>query len=593
MDSAATGEKAWPELHRVRRAIVVVDVVESVRLMQAHEADFIDRWRRFVNEVRTQVLPQHGGRLVKSLGDGMLLEFEKVPEAVSASLAMHRAIERDNEHDPVLPAVGLRIGVHLADVVVDELDLYGAGVNLAARIAALAGPAQIVLSADARDAIVPSLDGELDDMGECYLKHVDVPVRCFQLKAPELRQHDLPLPAVDVMQGPSIAVMPFDAAAEEDAPGDAVAEELIGILSRSERLHVISRLSTRSLAGRRLPCEKVGEALGARYVLSGTVQRAGSGYRIHAELADASTSGVVWTESVRVPMNRLLDPDEGGAASIAAGVLDAMDRTEVQRARSLPLPTLRNYTLLVGGVTLMHRTGAHDFARAREILEFLAERTGRHPLPRAWLAKWHVLNVQQGWSASPAADALAALTLTRRALDVDPSCSLAHTVEGFARANILREFDVAEACYSRALDVNPNDSLAWLLSGVLRAFRDEGEVAVAWCERARQLSPLDPLRYFYDALSASAALTAGRYDMAVTLARRSLRLNRSHLSTHRALTAALALAGRGAEAHASAAELLARDPGFTVSGFLARTPGQNYGVARRIADALRDAGVPA
>ena len=587
-----TTDPIWPELRQERRAIVVVDVVESVRLMQANEADFIDRWRRFVNEVRTQVLPAHGGRLVKSLGDGLLLEFERVPSAVTAALEIQRRMERHNVGLAFDSAAYLRMGVHVAHVVVDDLDIYGTGVNLAARLAALEGPGQIVISADVRDELVPEIDANLEDLGDCFLKHVVEPVRCFKVAAP---QPLILAPESVQFQGPSIAVIPFDTmqGAYGSALGEIVAEEIIHAISRNKRLQVISRLSTQSVALRGFSCREIGARLGAKYVLNGRADIAGDGMLVHAELSDAESDHIVWSTAVRGKVTSLLEPDDELLATIVSGTLDAVDQAEVERATHLPLPNLKSYTLMVGGVTLMHRTGASDFDRSRQILEFLVERSGRHPVPRAWLAKWHVLNVQQGWSSNPATDATTAIELARRAIDSDPSCSLAHTMEGFARANVLRQFDEALACYQTALDLNPNDSLAWLLSGVLRAFQGDGAQAVAACERAQRLSPLDPLRYFYDALHASAALTAGHYERAIALARRSLQLNRSHLSTHRALTAALSLAGRVDEARVSAKELLAREPGFTVSQFLARTPGQEFDISRRIAQAFRDAGIPA
>ncbi|NML46299.1 hypothetical protein HHL11_21295 [Ramlibacter sp. G-1-2-2] len=595
MQPAADDEESWLELTRARRTIVVVDVVESVRLMQAHESEFIARWRRFVDEMRTRVLPENGGRLVKSLGDGMLLEFADVPPAVAAAYEAQRVIARCSAGFPGGESICLRTGIHLADVVVDDLDVYGSGVNLTARIAALGQPTEVILSAEARDALVPSVDGELHDLGECYFKHIAQPVRCFRVEEAHATPIHLPAPSEEAFMGPSIAVMPLEPGGGE-APaglGEALAGEVVSVLSRSHRIRVISPLSTRALAARGLSCEEIGARLGARYVLAGTLAVVGGRATVVCDLSDVVSGNVLWSEVLRPPVEELFDPERGHLGAIVAGVMDAIDRAEVEKARTLPLPTLHSYTLLIGGVTMMHRTGNADFERARSILEYLVERSGRHPVPRAWLAKWHVLNVQQGWSANPQADAAVALEQTARAIEADAHCSLAHTMEGFARANILRDFDAAGECYMRALDLNPNDSLAWLLNGVLHAFRDEGHAAMEACDRAQRLSPLDPLRYFYDALSASAALTAGHYEQAVVLARRSLQLNRSHLSTHRALTAALALAGRAEEARASAAELLARDPGFTVRRFLARTPGRAFGISNRIAQALRDAGIPA
>ena len=198
MTAATSEDVSWPELHRVRRAIVVVDVVESVRLMQANEADVIDRWRRFVAEVRTQVLPKHGGRMVKSLGDGMLLEFETVPTAVAAAFDIQRTVARYNDGYEPDAQIWLRAGGHVGDVTEDELDVYGPAVNLAARIATLAGPGQIAVSVEARDELASDVDAVLEDLGNCYFKHLVEPVRCFLVRPPSaLLAMAPPIPAAD------------------------------------------------------------------------------------------------------------------------------------------------------------------------------------------------------------------------------------------------------------------------------------------------------------------------------------------------------------------------------------------------------------
>jgi adenylate cyclase len=592
--TASPTDAPWPlpELTRARRAIVVVDVVESVRLMQEDEAGFIERWRRFVHEVRTEVLPKHGGRLVKSLGDGMLLEFANAPSAVMAALDVQSRIAHHNATRPTNEQLWLRAGLNVADVAVDQFDLYGSGVNLAARIAGIASPGSVIATADFCEAIVPTLDGEIEDLGECHLKHWAQPQRCYRIGAALSTASTLPI--AELSRGPTLAVLPLSEAGV-DVPhmlGQVSAEEIIRLLSRSDRLQVISRLSTSALGGRAFSAQEVGRRLSAGYVVSGTLLSAGAHVRLNVELAETGEGRVVWADSLTARPDDLAAEDEGVFNRIAMGISDAIAGIELARAVSLPLPNLDTYTLMVGGVTLMHRTGISDFQRARALLEHLTERAGRHPVPRSWLAKWHVLNVQQGWSPDPHADARRALDLTARALDTDPACALAHTVAGFAHANVLREFEQADRHYRHALDANPSDSLAWLLSGMLKAFQGEGAAALEACDQARRLSPLDPLRYFYDALTASAAISAGEYTRSVDMASQSLRLNRSHLSTHRALTAALELAGRHDEAAIAACELLARDPGFTVSAFLARTPGRDYSVSQSVAQALRAAGVP-
>jgi class 3 adenylate cyclase len=280
----------WPELRQQRRAIVVVDVVESVRLMQANEADVIDRWRRFVNEVRTQVLPKHGGRLVKSLGDGLLLEFETVPAAVASTLEFQSLIGNYNAGRHASQHFALRIGVNVSDIVVDDDDIYGVGVNLTARLAGLASPGEIVVSPEVRDGLVDGLDADLEDMGECYLKHLEQPVRAFRLgraaapRLPVFEQDD------EKDMRAVVAVVPFEfhgglQGAEFDAIGELIADGVIALLSKSASVRLISRLSSSAFRGRGTELETVAQRLGAAYVLSGSYQCVGTRVALVAEIS--------------------------------------------------------------------------------------------------------------------------------------------------------------------------------------------------------------------------------------------------------------------------------------------------------------------
>jgi tetratricopeptide (TPR) repeat protein len=202
------------------------------------------------------------------------------------------------------------------------------------------------------------------------------------------------------------------------------------------------------------------------------------------------------------------------------------------------------------------------------------------------------MRVQQGWSSDERQDAYLALECTKRALDADPECSLALAINGFVHTNLLKQFDVAQRSYENALTANPSNALAWLLKGTMHAFMSQGEQAVEHTERALKLSPLDPHRYFYDSLSATAYVAARQYDRAVDLAQRSLRANRKHTSTLRVLTVAQWQLGRCEEARRTAEDLLKLEPGLTVSGWLSRSPAAPYPIGQEAAEALRQAGVP-
>jgi tetratricopeptide (TPR) repeat protein len=265
---------------------------------------------------------------------------------------------------------------------------------------------------------------------------------------------------------------------------------------------------------------------------------------------------------------------------------------ELQRSQDRAPQSLQNHTLLLSSITLMHRISPQAFERAQQMLQVLIDRTPRLAAPYAWLAKWHVLRVTQGWSDDAPTDAAAALANTKRALDRDPTFSLAMTVEGQVNTYILKRLDVAEQLYARALQANPNEALAWLLKGTLHAFRDEGKEAVRLTRHALKLSPLDPLKYYFDSLAATAALSAGQYPRALHLAEHSYRLNRTHASTMRAMITALWNLQRETEARAVASELLRIDPGFRIGPYLEHSPIAPYALGRTVATALEGAGIP-
>jgi tetratricopeptide (TPR) repeat protein len=257
------------------------------------------------------------------------------------------------------------------------------------------------------------------------------------------------------------------------------------------------------------------------------------------------------------------------------------------------MATLQSHALLLGAVSMMHRTAKPDFFRAKDLLLHLHERHQRQPVISAWLAKWYVLQVEQGWTDDARVAANHALDNSKRALDLDPDSPLALSMDGFVRCNLMKDFDTALQQYEHALRVNPNESIAWLLKGMLHAFRGEGAPAVAAADKAIVLSPLDPTRYFYDSLSASIHLTAGNYGVSIKHAQRSLRANSTHVSTYRALTIAQVMDGQVDSARQTAVQLMRLDPGLTVRRFLARSPGVKFGIGKTFADALGVAGVPA
>ncbi|WP_349741335.1 adenylate/guanylate cyclase domain-containing protein [Roseateles cavernae] len=594
MSTTDSQGEGWPELVRATKTIVVVDVVESVRLMQANEADVIDRWRRFVHEVRSQVLPAHQGRMVKSLGDGMLLEFDEVLAGVAAAQDMHRSMQGFNLDRVATDCLQLRIGVNLCEVVRDHDDIYGSGVNLAARLTSLAKPGGTAISMAVREHLRDGLDADLEDIGECWVKNLPEPIRTWRLSNTITPS----APASTTTQGleVGVAVLPFKSLAPGGTDallGELVAEELLTCLSKVPYLSVISKLSTMGL-GRRSnqTIQSLAKLLGARFLVQGSCARSGDLVRLHVELMDAPSQRIVWAESASVDIAAVLSGQAAVFAKLSAQISRALVGREAERACTAVLPTLESYALLFGAIGLLHRLSLDDFNRAREMLDHLCERHPRSPVPKAWLGKWHVMRLGQGWSPDPKEDGQRALWQTSSALDLAPDHAPSLALDGFVTGYVRKDFATAERRYEQALQANPNESLAWLYRSAMLGYREQHDLAVESALHAQRLSPLDPMRYYFDHFISLTKLLAGDYAGAIDYGLRSLRGNRQHASTLRALVMAQALDGQVEAARANALELLRIEPGLTITAFRARYPGQRQAQVDRLAEALAMAGVP-
>ncbi len=567
-----------------KRAILLVDIVGSVRLIDQDEVGVISHWLDFVELVQRDTLLPNNGRLIKSLGDGLLIDFDDVRSAVSAALAVQQTRAQANASRPVGSQIMLRMGIEVSDVIVGGNDVLGRGVNLAAR-----------LSQHVRDGLTAGLDADLEDLGDCFVRNLPQPIRAYRIGPSGSQPVVGPSTMLDDL-APTIAVVPFASrggADDHGLIGEILAEELIRRLSHaSSELKVVSRLSTTAFSGRDTSAEEIGAHLGADYVLSGTFRSDATRLKLDVELAEARSGRVLWSEGLCDKVSAIVSGEQELVERLLTGVSTAVAMRELQRARAQPLPTLRSYTLLMGAVSLMHRLSLPDFEEAHRLLQALVDRGVRHPLPIAWLGYWHVLRVQQGWSTDDRRDTYMASECTRRALDLDPDNSLALAINGFAQVNLMKRFDVAEDSYERALEINPSNALAWLLKGTLHAFRSEGPKAVDHAERALELSPLDPHRFFYDSLATTACLANGDDERALQLARRSLRANRKHTSTWRVLTIAQWRLGQRDAARQSARELLKLQPSLTVGAWLKASPAADFPIGRVAAEILRKAGVP-
>ncbi len=599
---------------RVLRAIVVVDVVESVRLMQANETDIIDRWRRFVADVRADLLPRCGGRLVKSLGDGLLLEFNDGSHALAAARALIRRVEPMNHGRSQGERIELRVGLHLAEIIVDDLDIYGQGVNLAARLAGLAGPGEMAMSEVFRAAIEGTDPLEdLVDLGLCYLKHLDQPIRAFRVgSASSWRPRHraaLQVPAAASSDGPSqeppreetlgvqatVAVLSFEpasAAGDDVVVADLVSDALVARLAVSRELRVISRWSTRQVERHPAQGALAWSRLQAHYLVRGQVRRVGARMIAGAELVETVGDSVLWAGRRHFVLSDVLNPEDEFSLGLAAEIAAVIAEDQLRRVRTSALPTLDGNQLQLSASTLMHLEDVTGFERAHTMLDHLIDRYPREPGPRAWSAMWYVLHVTRGFVREPERIADRALDHVNRALDNDPGCALALAMAGFVQCHLRRDLDAAEFALSQAVVLNPNEKWAWLFRSVVASHRGRGDEAWAWATRASALSPLDPLRHYFDGLRSNAALVAERWQDAVRLATRSLAVNGRHLPTLRGLAIAQVSLGQLAQARDTGQRILVVDPSFNLKSYLAAAPPDGKETRRRYVDLLRQAGLP-
>lgn len=439
------------------------------------------------------------------------------------------------------------------------------------------------------------LDIECEDLGECFIKSFSEGIRAYRAGAAG------PSPVVPGRQDygvpmfPTVAVIPFSARLRDDshvAVGDLIADAVIDRLSRSPSIRVISRLSSASFRDQVLELPTVASRLGASFVLSGGYAVAPDRLLVTAELAEVRTNQVIWSDRLTGTIGDLLDAQSELGQALASAVHAAVFDLEMQNISTQPLPTLASYSLLVGSINLMHRSSRQEFERTKQILELLIDRHGRIASPRAWLATWYVLRGTRGLSDQREQDAKIALDMSRAALSRDPADAQSLAVAAFVHCHLLKDLDAARQHCLQALSANPSCALAWLYLGAINAFAGDGAGAVEATQRALGLSPVDPLRYYFESLAATAELAAHDYVRAEALARSSLKMNRMHSSTWRVLSIALVNQARIDEARAAMREVLRLEPALTCSSYLARMPNGDQPVGLTWARDLAVAGLP-
>ncbi|HZE60181.1 MAG TPA: cyclic nucleotide-binding domain-containing protein [Burkholderiales bacterium] len=598
--SPALPEEEWrhvnpPRAQRLPRAVLVADVLDAADLMERDEERTLERWRTFFARATAELIPIHAGRsLSHAVGDGFLAEFPDAVHAVRCAFELHENLARSNATAGA-PPLGLRIGIHVAEVIVETFNVRGDGVHVAARLAELANAGETVVSAPARDQLTSGVEASVEDLGEQRLRNRSRAIRAFRLWPPARPAAERPSTLLRSQGRPSVAVIPFQLRTDDARfafIGDGLADETIAMLSRIADFFVVSRLS--SMAFRRTPLglRSIGEMLGVQYVLSGSVQAAHPHALLMAELADTRDGRIVWTERFEGNLADVFALQAGLARKIAQSMAPVVRSVELRRARITNFEELDAYGMTLRGVELMHRLARDDFMRARQAFLTAIERNPLSPAPHAWLAKWHILRVLAGMSDAPAQDFADATSAAAGALACDADDALALAVDAFVAAWSLHDLDTAEQRLAQAVAANPNEPLAWLHSAITHAWRGRGAEAVQCADQALSLSPLDPMMYYFNSLAGMANLVAENYERAIDLSMRSLRENRLHTPTLRTLAAAFVLCGRAEEGREMMRRLRELEPALTAGALQARYPGRDSPQAGRFIGALVEAGLP-
>lgn len=597
-DSQETADLLHLGLPISQKVVLVIDLVESVRLMAADEAGVVARWHDFTQYARSRTIPAHQGRLVKSLGDGLMVEFEQPRQAVNAALALHLEIANRNPSLGSERQMHLRAGVNATHVYTDHNDIYGSGVNLAARIATLAGPGETVVTAQVRDGLTDGLDASIEDLGECYLKHIEQPVRAYRVgaagAAPVVvarREYATPLQ-------PTIAVIPFTSRSNQSehfAVGELIADSVIGQLSRTAELKVISRMSATVFRNRTANLRELEDQLGCNYALSGSYlvigSQGGGKLLITAELADSANQKIVWYDRFHAEIGDLLQIESECVDRLSQAVHLAILRQEAERAQLQPVPTLAAYSLKLSGIELMHRSQSVDFDKGHDVLLALSERHTRSADTKAWLAKWHVLRVLRGNSPAPAEDARLAMDACRSALEVDPGNSLALAVKGYTLCQMLGDADSAKVTLDQAIQNSPSEVHARLYRSTMSAIFGNTESSVEDALIAKSLSPFDPHAYFLETILASAYAANCEYGKAIDAANRSLRLYHDHAPTLRTLLLAQVEGGFHTDAQSTLLRLRTAMPGLSIARYNA-IGSSNSSSRQRMVKVFRAMGIP-
>jgi TolB-like protein/class 3 adenylate cyclase len=590
-------------------AIMAVDVVGYSRLMGIDEEGTLAGLKAIRRELSDPKIAEHRGRIVKTIGDGLLVEFASVVDAVRCAVEVQQEMAGRNADVPVDKRIVFRFGIHQGDIIIDDGDIFGDGVNLAARLEGLAKPGGICVSRVVRDEIRDKLDFAFDDMGEQNLKNITRPMRVFAVNigTRTSRPTEAGTRAIGPMtepappalpDKPSIAVLPFQNMSgdpEQEYFADGMVEEIITALSRIGWLFVIARNSSFTYKGKAVDIKQVGRELGVRYALEGSVRKAANRARITAQLIDAMNGVHLWANRFEGSLEDIFDLQDQVAASVVGTIAPRLEQAEIVRAKRKPTESLDAYDYYLRGIAALHALFAGSRESVEEALQlfYRAIELDREFATPYGMAAWcYVLRQNYGWVTAHAEERVELGRLACEAVRLAKDDAVALYSGGFALTRVAGDLDASADIIDRALALDPNLAEGWHLSGWVRIYLGEAELAIEHMAHAMRLNPLDPLIFGMQNGTAAAHFLACRYDAASAWAERALRINQSYSPAMRVGAASHALAGRLVEASKLVAEMRHIDPELRISNVAELVPFRRPEDVARYAEGLRRAGLP-
>ncbi|MGC2200710.1 MAG: adenylate/guanylate cyclase domain-containing protein [Stellaceae bacterium] len=546
-------------------AILAADVAGYSRLMGVDEEGTHERLKAHRREVVDPNIAAHHGRIVKTTGDGMLVEFPSVVDAVRCAVEVQRGMADRNGASPPAERIEFRVGINLGDVIVEDEDIFGDGVNIAARLEALAEPGEVLVSNTVYDQVRDRLPFVFEDLGEQQVKNIARPVRMHRVRDPTLAAKSpsaSATPALPLPDKPSIAVLPFQNMSgdpEQEYFADGMVEEIITALSRIRWLFVIARNSSFTYKGQAVDVKQVGRELGVRYVLEGSVRKAAGRVRITAQLIDAATDAHLWADRFDGSLEDIFELQDQVATSVAGVIEPALQAAEMRRSAARPTTDLGAYDFYLRALAAFYPTTKQRIVEALDLLEQAIAIDPHYGPALAWTAMCHMRLVLDGWAEELETNRSKAIELARQTLQVardDPGI-LVHAA--FTLAYFGEDIDAMLGLIDRALALNPSYARGWYVSGLLRSFAGQHDLAVAHVETSLRLSPRErmgaPLvvigvAYFFKRL----------FDQAVPKLLLSIQDQPGYPASYRYLAACYAHTGRLDEARAIVARLRAISP---------------------------------